>query len=70
MTIRGARIDDGGAPTDYWITHSSEQGNVTYELPLACLSGLRINFSANDGRRDPHDFIDRFWSNTVSTSCP
>ncbi|NUR29738.1 MAG: hypothetical protein HOV83_28470 [Catenulispora sp.] len=70
VTIRGARIDDGGVPTFYWVTQSSDQGTMTYDLPLACVPGLRISFSANDGRRDPHDFTDRFWSNTVTVSCP
>jgi hypothetical protein len=70
VTIRGARIGPDGVFNFYWSTQASAQRTIAVDLPIPCVSGVSLSFSANDGRRDPHDITDRFWSNTVTTSCP
>ena len=70
VTIRGARVGADGVFNVYWTTQALPQGAIAIDLPVPCLSGISISFSANDGRRDPHDLTDRFWSNTVTPSCP
>ncbi|WP_371476829.1 WD40/YVTN/BNR-like repeat-containing protein [Kitasatospora sp. NBC_00315] len=70
VTIRGTRVGADGVFNVYWTTRALPQGSIAIDLPVPCLSGISISFSANDGRRDPHDLTDRFWSNTVTSSCP
>jgi hypothetical protein len=69
VTIRGARIGDGQVFNYYWTTQSSG-GAITADLEIPCVPGIQISFSANDGRPDSTDHTDRFWSNTVTVSCP
>jgi hypothetical protein len=70
VTLRMARISADGIPTIYLTTPASAQGTITQDVPIPCVPGVPISFSANDGRRDPHDLTDRFWSNTVTRQCP
>lgn len=70
VTVRGARIDDGQVHQFYWSTTSSSSGNVQLDIPLPCVPGIVISFSANDGRHNPADLTDRLWSNTVQATCP
>jgi len=70
VTIRGARIDEGQVHQFYWAAMSDGGGNLSFDIPLPCVPGLVISFSANDGRQNPADLTDRLWSNTVQASCP
>ncbi|MER6251381.1 hypothetical protein ABT224_08395 [Streptomyces sp. NPDC001584] len=70
VTVRGARIGDGQVFDFYWLASASGTGALSFDIPLPCVSGLVIHFSANDGRVDATDFTHRLWSNTVATSCP
>jgi hypothetical protein len=72
VTIRGARIAQDAIPTYYWTTRSSGYKAITADLPIPCLPGVTIYFSANDGRKvpDSQDHTGRLWSNTVPASCP
>jgi hypothetical protein len=69
-TIRGARIGQDGIFEYYWTTTANTEGEIAADLPIPCLSGIIINFSANDGRPDPNNLTNRFWSNTVPAYCP
>ncbi|MGX2029741.1 tectonin domain-containing protein [Methylocaldum gracile] len=69
-TIRGVRIGQDEISEYYWTTTANADGEIAADLPIPCLSGIIINFSANDGRPDPNDLTNRFWSNTVPASCP
>jgi hypothetical protein len=70
VTIRGARIGDGEIHQFYWTATSDGGGRLGMDLPLPCVPGVVISFSANDGRHNPADLTDRLWSNTVQASCP
>lgn len=71
VTIRGARIGDGQIHQFYWSARSDDEGDlIPFDIPLPCVPGLVINFSANDGRHNPADLTERLWSNTVPASCP
>jgi hypothetical protein len=70
VTVRGARIGDGQFHDFYWSTSSDNSGGVHLDIPLPCVPGIVISFSANDGRRDPGDLTNRLWSNTVQAVCP
>jgi hypothetical protein len=70
VTIRGARIGADGAFNYYWMATASPSGSVDAPLQIPCISGITISFSANDGRPDPTDLTNRFWSNTADASCP
>jgi hypothetical protein len=69
VTIRGARIGDGQVFNYYWTTQSSG-GAINADLEIPSVPGVQISFSANDGRPDPTDHTDRFWSNTVTVTAP
>jgi hypothetical protein len=69
VTIRGARIGDGQVFNYYWTTQASN-GTITADFAIPCVPGIQISFSANDGRPDPTDHTNRFWSNTVTATCP
>lgn len=69
-TVRGARIDDGTIINVFWQTPVKGDRTIGIDIPLPCLSGLTIDFSAQDGRPDPSDLLDLFWSNTVAATCP
>jgi len=70
VTIRGARIEDGQIHQFYWAAMSDGGGNLSFDIPLPCVGGVIISFSANDGRHSSTDLTDRLWSNTVQASCP
>lgn len=70
VTIRGARIDAGQIIHVYWLTNSDSAGKIQYDIPLPCVPGLGISFSANDGRPNPADLTGKLWSNTVTVACP
>lgn len=71
VTVRAARIGPDGVFDFYWATRSSFDGTISIDLPIPCVSGLiTLSFSANDGRPDPADLTNRFWSNTVPRACP
>lgn len=70
VTVRGTRIGDGQVFQFYWLASASGTGALHFDIPLPCVSGLVIHFSANDGRVDAADFTHRIWSNTVAVSCP
>lgn len=70
VTVRGVRIGDGEIAEFYWLTMSSPTGTLTFGMPLPCLTGVVIHFSANDGRMNAADLTDRLWSNTVAADCP
>ena len=69
VTLRGARIEDGQVRQFYWSTISSSEGKIEIDLPLPCVPGIGISFSANDGRYNSNDRTDRLWSNTVPATC-
>lgn len=68
--IRGARIGEDQIHQFYWSTTSNSNGEVEFDIPLPCVSGIVFSFSANDGRHNPADHTDRLWSNTVQATCP
>jgi hypothetical protein len=70
VTLRATRLADGQVFQFFWIGRSDVEGKAEFSVPLPCLSGLVINFSANDGRSNPADLTNRLWSNTVSIACP
>lgn len=70
VTIRAVRIGDGGIAEWYWLTTANGDGKIDYPIPLPCLPGVQIHFSANDGRFAADDFTERLWSNTVPATCP
>lgn len=49
VTVRGARIGDGQVFDFYWLASASGTGALSFDIPLPCVSGLVIHFSANDG---------------------
>jgi hypothetical protein len=70
VTVRGVRLGDGQVFEWYWLTSSNGVGALSFDIPLPCVSGLVIHFSANDGRVNAADHTNRLWSNTVASSCP
>ena len=70
VNIRASRIGEDQIHQFYWTTTSNSNGEVQFDIPLSCVSGIVISFSANDGRRNPTDHTDRLWSNTVQATCP
>lgn len=70
VTVRGARIDNGQIHQVYWLTNSNGVGKMALDIPLPCVPGLGIGFSATDGRPNQADLTDKLWSNTVTAICP
>lgn len=70
VTIRGARIGADGASDFFWSTFAANDGTFAIQLSIPCVPGITITFTANDGRPDPSDFTNRFWSLPVNGVCP
>jgi hypothetical protein len=70
VTIKAGWYEVDGIGNMYWDTRSDQNGDMERPCPLPCVPGLQITFTANDGRPDPDDLTDRFWSNPVQTTCP
>jgi len=70
VAIRAARIGDGQIPTVFFNTTSTAAGTMQMRLPIPCIFGLQLSFSANDGRPDASDLTGTLWSNTVTVGYP
>lgn len=70
VTIRGARIADGAILQSYWLTTADKDGKILLPIPLPCVPGIGISFSATDGRPNAADMTHKLWSNTVTARCP
>jgi hypothetical protein len=69
VSIRATRIEKGTFHDVRFPTRSNTEGEIFERLPIPCLSGLVLNFTATDGRPNPADLTDVLWSNAVATSC-
>jgi hypothetical protein len=48
--VRGIRLSDGQVSEFCWLTSSTADRKLEFGIPLPCVPGLVIHFSANDGR--------------------
>lgn len=70
VTIKGVRIDADGVRNVYWTTKVRNDGTLAVGIPLPCIPGIEISFSATDGRENRQDWTHKLWSNTVPAKCP
>ncbi|RJL31853.1 hypothetical protein D5H75_15430 [Bailinhaonella thermotolerans] len=70
ITVRGVRPGDGQVFEWYWLTSATPSGTLDFPIPLPCVPGLVIHFSATDGRVNATDLTHRLWTNTVPAPCP
>ncbi|KQZ57800.1 hypothetical protein ASD53_09345 [Lysobacter sp. Root559] len=70
VKIRAVRLEDGQVLQYFWLTFSDGQGSISMDLPIPCVPGLVIYFSATDGRADSTDGTGVLWSNTIAATCP
>jgi hypothetical protein len=66
------RVVDNGDPASVvsFTETSDAKGNLKATIPIACISGLALYFSATDDTPNPADKTGVLWSNTFDTTCP
>ncbi|ALC19559.1 hypothetical protein SPRI_1253 [Streptomyces pristinaespiralis] len=69
--VRVRVVDDQLQETNFGGSADS-QGNLTARQAIPCISGLRLHFTATDGRTVPAtvDLTGFLWSNTFDIDCP
>jgi hypothetical protein len=64
------RVTDDQLASRSYQQSASASGSLSFRQGISCISGLRLHFSATDGRANPNDATGVLWSNTVTTTCP
>jgi len=66
------RVVDNGDPARVvsFDETADSKGNLKATIPIACISGLALHFSATDDTPDSSDLTGVLWSNTFDTTCP
>jgi hypothetical protein len=69
--VRVRVVDDQLQETSFH-GNADSQGNLTARQAIPCISGLRLHFTATDGRTVPTtvDLTGFLWSNTFDIECP
>lgn len=64
------RVTDDALNSRSYQQSASASGSLSFRQGISCIPGLRLYFSATDGRSNPNDVTGSLWSNTVTTTCP
>ena len=64
------RVVDDAFNTLTFRQSTDSTGQLSATLPISCVSGLSLHFSATDSRPNPSDLTGVLWSNTITTTCP